>query len=313
MSLTGSSARPTAPGPAGARRPSLSRIKDQAPRGVLDLANATTRAYGVATAQWRPGPDFFIVGTKRGGTTSLWNWLDAHPQVLSMFPRARGRKSTDHYFGAPAHSDRWYRSHFHTTAYRALRQRGRGPVVNGEASPYYMYGPHVPARLADRHPGARLIALLRDPVERAYSHFQERSQQGVETLDFATALEREESRIAADRSRAQADPDYYAPALDFFSYRDRGVYLPQLQRLHAAFPREQVLVLLSEDLYTRPQAVFDRTCEFLGIDHAPLVAVRHNEIKRAPMDPGVRRELSDFYQPHNDALAAYSGLDLPWD
>jgi hypothetical protein len=288
------------------------RIKDRLPRPVLDLANAATRGYGVATARWRVPPDFLIVGTKRGGTTSLWNWLDGHPQVLSMFPQPRGLKSPEHFFGKPAESAQWYRSHFHTTAYRSWAARSRGPVVNGEASPYYMYGPHVPAQLAHEAPNARLIVLLRDPVERAYSHFQERTKQGVETLDFAAALAAEEDRIGADRARALGDPDFYSPALDFFSYRDRGIYLPQVRRIHAAFPREQVLIVLSEELYAEPQRVFDRTCEFLGITPRRLIAERHNEIKRSPMDARVRAELSEFFQPHSEELAAYLGLDLGW-
>ena len=293
---------------------SLTRsLKARTPRRVLDAADATTRGYAMATARWRVQPDFLIVGTKRGGTTSLWNWLDAHPQVLSLFPKPRELKSTEFYFGASPHSARWYRSHFHTRAYRELVGRRRGPVVNGEASPYYMYGPHVPALLARDNPDARIIVLLRNPVERAYSHFQERSKQGVETLDFATALAREEDRIAGDRARAAADPAYYGTDLDFFSYRDRGVYLPQVQRLHAAFPREQVLIVRSEDLYTDSQGVFDATCDFLGVRRTPLVAVRHNEIKRAPMDDEVRAELTEFYRPHNAALAEYLGIDLGWD
>ena len=293
---------------------SAATLKDRAPRVVLDLANSTTRSYGIATARWRVLPDFLIVGTKRGGTTSLWNWLDAHPQVLSMFPRARGLKSTEYFFNRRPASESWYRSHFHTRTYRAMVSRKRGPVVNGEASPYYMYGPHVPRQMAAEVPDAKLVVLLRDPVDRAFSHYQERFQQGVETLDFAEALAREEERIADDRQRALADPGHYAEAMDFCGYRDRGVYLPQLQRLHAAYPAEQVLVLRSEDLYAAPQDAFDQTCDFLGIErHQMDHPRRHNEIKRLPMDESVRSGLEEFYRPHNEALEAYLDRSFGWD
>jgi hypothetical protein len=290
----------------------LSRIKDASPRFVLDAADLTTRGYAMATAGLRPGPDFFIVGAKRGGTTSLWNWLDRHPQVLSMFPRPRGLKSTDYFFGKSPKSWRWYRSHFHSQPYRAALRRTRGRVVNGEASPYYMYGPHVPAQLAEAVPAARVIALLRDPVDRAYSHFQERSKQGVERLGFREALALEEGRIAVHRELARAHPEYYSSELDFFSYRDRGIYLPQLRRLHTAFPAGQVLVLLSEELYTDPQRAYDRVCDFLEIARHQLVAKRHNEIRRAPMEVDVRAELTSFFGPHNRELAAYLDRDLGW-
>lgn len=293
----------------------IARVKDRSPRPVLDVANSATRAFGVVTARWRALPDFFIVGTKRGGTTSLWNWLDGHPQVLSMFPKPRGLKSTDHFFSASRGEERWYRSHFHTTAYRALAgSRRGGPVVNGEASPYYMYGPHVPRLMSQVVPDARLLVLLRNPVERAYSHYQERRQQGVETLSFADALAAEEERTAAEWRRVLEDPDRYSSDVDFFSYRDRGVYLPQLERLYAAYPAEQILVLRSEDLYAEPQKVFDTTCDFLGISRHPLVKpTRHNEIKRAPMDAALREELTEFYRPHNEALYSYLDRDFGWD
>jgi Sulfotransferase family len=292
----------------------VARMKERAPRPALDAANTATRAFGLATARWRALPDFFIVGTKRGGTTSLWNWLDGHPQVLSMFPKPRGLKSTDFFFTASRGEPRWYRSHFHTTTYRALAGGRRGPVVNGEASPYYMYGPHVPRLMSEVVPDARILVLLRDPVERAYSHYQERKQQGVETLSFADALAAEEERTSEQWRQVLDDPERYSSAVDFFSYRDRGVYLPQLERLYAAYPLEQVLVLRSEDLYAEPQKVFDAACDFLAISRHPLGhPKRHNEIKRAPMDPALREELTEFYRPHNEALYSYLGRDLGWD
>jgi hypothetical protein len=286
-------------------------IKDRSPRAVLDLANSATRAFGLATADWRVLPDFLIVGTKRGGTTSLWSYLDAHPQVLSMYPRPRGLKSTDYFFDADPDRLRWYRSHFHTDVYRGLRRRRHDRVVNGEASPYYMYGHHIPRMIAGVVPQARLIVLLRNPVERAYSHFQERVKQGEETLCFDEALEEEQSRIAGRHAHR---PTRYLRSHDFYSYRDRGIYLPQLQRIYAAFPQHQVLVLQSEDLYANPQRVFDETCEFLGIRDMSLGEPRiHNQIKRAPLSVEKRAELVDFYRPHNERLYEFLGRDFGWD
>lgn len=291
----------------------LTAAKSHAPRALLDAADASTRLYALATAGQRVVPDYFVVGTKRGGTTSLWNWLDAHPQVLSMFPRVRGLKSPEFFFDEGARGERWYRSHFHTRTYRSIHTRLRGGAVNGEASPYYMYGPHIPRQLARSAPEARIIVLLRNPVERAYSHFWERTGRGVETLSFAEALAAEERRTARARLRVEADPSCYEPAYDYFSYRHRGIYLPQLQRIHDSFPAEQVLLLRSEDLYADPQAAFDSTCEFLGISHHLIGSPsRHNEIRRDPMDPQVRQQLAEFYAPHNAELEAYLGRRLGW-
>jgi Sulfotransferase family len=289
-------------------------FKDLAPRRVKDLANVGTRAYGVATARWRPHPDFLIVGAKRGGTTSLWNYLVGHPQVLPMFPSVRGLKSNAYFFEHRHRGDRWYRSHFHATAYRRWKQRRLGPVVTGEASPYYMYGPHVPELIVRRMPGVRLIMLLRDPVARAYGHYQERVQQGVEHLPFEAALAAEPARLDGEWERMAADPSYYSRAHDFFSYRDRGIYLPQLTRIFACFPRDRVLIVRSEDLYVDQDAVFGAVCRFLDIAPVPISKpARHNYIPRSPIPAGARRELAGFYAPHNAALYRYLGRDFSWD
>lgn len=294
--------------------PALTRLKDRSPRAMKDVANHTTRAYGMATARWRPSPDFLIVGTKRGGTTSLWNYLLDHEQVLPMFPAPRGLKSSDYFFANLDRGERWYRSHFHTQQYRRSQARRVGRLVAGEASPYYMYGPHTASLMAQCVPAARLIVLLRDPVDRAYGHYQERVKQGSEHLSFAEALALEQQRLAGDEERRRTDPRYYSRAHDYFSYRDRGVYLPQLQRLRAHFPSEQLLILRSEDLYLDAQVVFDQTCRFLGIRPQRIRdARRHNFIPRAPISPEVAAELRAFYRPHNLRLYDYLGMDLGWD
>ena len=288
-------------------------VKDRSPRVVKDLANTATRAWGLATARWRPWPDFLIVGTKRGGTTSMWNYLVGHPQVVPMFPGPRGLKSNEYFFRDLDRGDRWYRSHFHTRTWRRRRERQVGRTVTGEASPYYMYGPHQPRLIAERMPGVRLIVLLRDPVDRAYGHHRERTRAGVETLSFEEALAAEPERLAGEHERMAADPGYYSEAHDFFSYRDRGIYLPQLQRLEAHFPPEQLFVMRSEAIYEDEQAAFDRVCDFLRIDQVPLEDPRrHNHVPQSPIDPATRDELVRFYAPHNEALYAHLGRDLGW-
>jgi hypothetical protein len=287
-------------------------IKDRAPRWAKDVANVATRQYGLLTADLRPLPDFLIAGTKRGGTTTLWNAMIRHPQTLGMFPQMRGLKSNAFFFDE-GHSLRWYRSHFPTGLYRGLKARSTGPNVVGEASPYYMYGEHIPARIAATLPSVKWIILLRNPVERAYGHYQERRKQGVEPLSFAEALAAEPERLAADAARRASDPSYYSEAHDFYAYRDRGVYLPQLQRIREHFPREQVLVLRSEDLYGDPTGALNEVADFLGIGPWPGQPVKHhNLIRRSPMDDAVRADLESFYAPWNERLAEYLGIDLGW-
>ncbi len=297
------------------RRPDLGRLKDASPRWVKDVANGSTRAYGLASAPLRPAPDFLIVGTKRGGTTSLFNYLMQHPGVLGLFPQSRGKKSTDYFFKETERGDAWYRSHFHTSAHRSRLARRLGyQPVGGEASPYYLWDPRIAARVRATAPDVRSIVLLRDPVERAWSHYQERIENGVEPLSFAEALAAEPARTDGELERMLEDPSYYSEAHDWYTYRARGVYLPQLRNWLDVFPQEQVLILRSEDMYADVQGVFDSVCAFLGVPGHVLPKkgpFNASQVKSSVPEPA-RTELAEFFAPHNRELEIFLGRDLHW-
>jgi hypothetical protein len=293
----------------------LTAPTDRLSRWSKDLANVATRRYGVATARWRPTPDFIIVGTKRGCTTSMWNWLVEHPGVLPMFPALRRLKSTDFFFEGGQPGEAWYRSHFHSTAYRAavMRQRGH-PVVTGEASPLYMYDPRVCGQAAQLMPQVKVIIQLRNPVRRAVSHWQERVKQGVEPLSFPDALAAEAGRTAGQLERMMQESSYYSRDFDYYSYRDRGIYRPQVEQWLAAFPAEQVLIVQSEEFSRDEQGTMDRVSDFLGVArYQRPVYRRHNESPPVTVDPGILRDLGDFYRPHNQDLYSMLGKDYGWD
>jgi Sulfotransferase domain len=289
--------------------------KDRSPRWMKDAANATTRAYAVRTADQRHLPDFLIIGTKRGGTTSLWNYLIQHPLVMPMYPASRGVKSPGYYYVNYGKGDVWYRSHFATEReLDQVQERLGGPrPVTGEACPYYMYYPPVPERVRARTPDVKIIVTLRDPVKRAYSHYWERVGDGVEDLGFEDALEAEPERLRGEREKMAADPMYYSRAHDFYSYRDRGIYRPQLENWFSVFPREQFLIMPAEDLYGNEQAAVDRVTEFLGLPPHPLeIAKRHNHLPAPPMNQDTKERLTAFYRPHNRALYDLLGKEYSW-
>jgi hypothetical protein len=260
-------------------------------------------------------PDFLVIGTKRGGTTSLFNYLLQHPGVLGLFPQNRGKKSTDYFFREQARGEGWYRSHFHTEGYRARRAGRLGyRPVSGEASPYYLWDPRVAPLVHGVAPEVRAIALVRDPVERAWSHYQERVQNGVEPLSFVEAVAAEPDRMAGELARMATDPGYYSRAHDFYSYRSRGVYLPQLQRWADRFGRERLLVLRSEDMYADVQGAVDEVCEFLGIPPAPLrgTATYNARHRVSAMPAETRAELTAYFAPANAQLEQWLGRQLDW-
>ena len=187
-------------------------------------------------------PTYLIVGTVRSGTTSLHRALRRHPDVF-----APGEKEL-HFFDRQF--DRgigWYESLFADAP-------GTGPV--GEATPNYVYDEHALERMAGVVPDARLVVLLRDPVERAYSQYWMQRSAHHETLDFADAVAAEPDRLATPDPNARA----------YFSYVDRGRYVAQLRRLRSHYPAEQTLVVLYEDLRDRPEETFQGVCRFIGAD-----------------------------------------------
>lgn len=289
--------------------------KDQAPRWLKDLANVSTRAYALGTVGLRPAPDYLVIGSKRGGTTSLHNYLLGHPGVLGLFPQSRGKKSTDFFFPSEQRRLGWYRSHFHTGAYRTLRKRQLGHrPLSGEASPYYVWDPRVAPRIREAVPHVKAILLLRDPVERAWSHYWERRVNGVEPLSFPDAIASEDARTGGELERMMVDPDYYSAPYDFYTYRQRGHYLPQILNWLAHFPPEQLLIMVSEEMYEDPQRAFDRVCRFLELPEVRLSGAtrKYNSVQQGTMDAQVRRRLTAEFTEPNHALETFLGRKLPW-
>lgn len=187
-------------------------------------------------------PDFLIIGAMRSGTTSLYSALSAHPEVFV----APGKELRFFDLQYERGMD-WYREQF---------QGSEGVVAAGEASQTYMYDPVALERMAAHLPDARLIAILRDPVERAYSHYWLNRSRGREPLAFNEALEAEPERL-----ERPSMTDRF-----FYSYVDRGRYLVQLDRVCSFYDRSDVHVMLFDDLRDHPVQALEGVFRFLGVD-----------------------------------------------
>ncbi len=255
-------------------------------------------------------PDFVIIGAQKAGTTALYAYLRTHPDV---FPAL---KKEVHYFDIHySEGEQWYRGMFPTRSrLRAASRHRRRTVVTGEASPYYLFHPLAAERAARLIPGARLVVLLRDPVERAWSHYRHEVRAGREELDFADALAAEPERLAraADAVRA-GGADGPAAAHRTASYVSRGRYAEQLQRWLTHFSREALLVVQAQELFSNPAREYDRVLRFLGIAPAPGGHFEvHNAGQQSPMDPALRTQLRQLYREPNEQLADLLGTRLPW-
>jgi Sulfotransferase family len=214
-------------------------------------------------------PNFLIIGTAKSGTTALYNYLKQHPQVYMSSvkePKFFAYEGEKLDFRGPG--DRVANSSVVTDieAYRALFAKASGETAVGEASPLYLYIPKARERIRHHVPEAKLIAILRNPAERAYSHFSQMVRDGREPLDdFSQALRAEEERIR----------DNWAFG---WHYKRMGFYHAQLERYFDAFGREQIKVYLYEDLKTDPVGVLGETFRFLGVDDAfvPDISLKHN-------------------------------------
>lgn len=211
-----------------------------------------------------PGPDFVLIGAPKAGTTALHSALDSHPQLLMSrvkepkFYLCDGRRPAPPTGPGDAHSVReWI---WRQERYEALFD-GPAGLLRGESTPFYLSDPAAHRRMAASVPEAKLIAVVRDPVDRAHSNWLHLWSDGLETVgDFVEACRREESRIRAGWS-------------PFWHYLRLGRYGEQFADLFRYFPPEQVHILRYRDLVDTPGEALDGICRFLGVAPGAVGAI----------------------------------------
>lgn len=260
--------------------------------------------YRQLTAPLRGLPSALIIGAQRSGTTSLFNYLVQHPDVLPPI----GKEI--HYFDFNyARGVKYYRGRF---PYSHRLRRG---ALTLDATPYYLAHPLVPERAARLLPQVKLIAVLRNPVDRALSHYQHEIREGRETLSFAEAIEKESERLAGEEERLRNEPGYYSWNHRRFSYLRRGLYMEQLRRWLQYFPRSQLLVLQSEWLFRDPPAAMATVQRFLGLRDYRLEryddSYQRGSYQRA-MAEELRSRLIAYFEPHNRELFQWLGEEFDW-
>lgn len=256
----------------------------------------------VATAGLRMVPSFLIVGAMKCGTSTLYHTLKRHPLVLPPL-----RKET-HYFTLGRRmgkNEAWYRAHF------PLRHTARRGTVTFEATPGYMFDESVAPAIAAMLPDVRLIVLVRDPVERAISHYFHEVRMGRERLPIEEAMALEDDRLAAARSADGSLSETYYHA----SYKKRGRYAEQIARLYAHIPEERVLVLGSHTLFERPTEAVATVTRFLGlpdlaIDEPPRR--RNAGANRVEVSDELRAGLRPHFEPEREALHTLTGWWPDW-
>lgn len=264
------------------------------------------------TAPVRMLPQFLIIGAQKCGTSSLYNYMVQHTCV------APAAVKEVHFFDLNYHRGLiWYRSHF-PTVFRKFRnsEKCAAKLITGEATPYYLFHPLVPRRVKGDLPGVKLIVLLRNPVDRAYSQYHHVLRKGseFETLTFAEAIEADAERLRGETQKMLADETYNSLSHQHHSYVAKGIYVDQLQMWSSYFAAEQMLVMAAEELYSHPASVLTRVFEFLELpdQDIPDLSVRNPGAYR-DMDAEVRSRLVEFDRPHNARLYEFLKMKFDWD
>ncbi len=266
-------------------------------------------AFRRLTRSVRARPTFLVIGAQKSGTTSLRRYLSQNPAVLCAEPKEL------HYFDKDyARGDSWYLAQFpwQTKARAVRRSIGVDPAV-GEATPEYLFNPRAPSRVYAFDPELRFVAILRDPVDRAYSQYQMQVRRRGETRSFEELLELEKVELPREIERMRREPEY-VPAMGLRrSYVARGRYAEQFERWFGYYPRDRFLVLTSTELNHDTVGTMARVTAFLGVpdwrcDDYPRLSAGSYE----PMAPETREQLARAFELHNRRLEELLGRTFDW-
>lgn len=239
------------------------------------------------------------MGAQKAGTSSLYSLLNQHPQCYSA------KEKEVHYYDLNYHLGiKWYASHFPI-----------GNKFTGEASPYYLFHPLVPARLTQDFPEAKFIVLLRNPVDRAYSHFHHAKRYQLESSStFEEAIYRELEDQTNYEDQFHQAPNQPIPQHQHRLYLARGRYAEQLKRWFQYVNKEQFLLVSSEAFFENPEAIAARCFQFLGIEEE--VTLESNVLLPGDylsMKNTTRRELLNYFEPFNEELFQLISKKWQWN
>lgn len=260
------------------------------------------------TAPDRSLPDFLVIGTHKGGTSSFYRNLCTHPQVFPAMV-----KEVHHFDQDPTRPARWYRAHFPSRAEIAAVGG-----VTGEASPSYSVLPQVPEKAFALVPNARIIMMLRDPVSRAYSNYQFDQRRGGVEMTFEQWVDRNMAQLGDRHLDAAAfhdllDTDMRRATIPMGIIR--GVYITQIRNWHAVYPKDQVTILDSADYFSDPGAFLnDVLADVFGLPAFDFAYQKTHHEGRGydKIRPETADRLRAFYKPYNEELYSYLGRDFGW-
>ncbi len=255
-------------------------------------------------------PDFIIIGEKKAGTTSLYRYLIQHPNIVAPLRKEIGRFLFAKNYNTKL-VEPWYRAHFPSQKIRNHES------ITGEANPNYFFHPLAPRRIAGLVPNVKLIVLLRNPIDRAYSHYHHNLRlRTQEPLSFGDAIENEDERLKGAKEQILIERGGWGNKNCYrsYSYLSRGIYINSLNSWFNFFPREQFLILSSENLSKTPIKTVKRVINFLELPMwQPKITKKFNVGKYPKVSTHTRKKLKKFFEPHNQQLYDMLSVDFGWE
>ena len=274
-----------------------------------DTAISIHRQYCKMTSFLHVLPDFYIIGVEKAGTSSLFGYLTQHPYAYAPIS-----KEINFYSKYYSKGIDWYKICFPFKFEKFFKKMINGKFITGEASVRYFDYPHSLNRLKKFTPKAKLILMLRNPIDRAFSEFASTSRTGRETLSFQDAINSEETRTAEEYNKMLKNENYFHETFFRFAYLKRGIYADNLERWFKIFPREQFLIIKSEDFFENPSVVYNRALSFLSLPKWELDEYTiWRRINKSTMDESFRKKLVEYFRPHNERLYKLIGENFHWD
>lgn len=269
----------------------------------------TQNFFRVLTSPIRIFPDFIIIGGIKCGTTSLYNYMIQHPNIYPALRKETKFFDIDYNLGM-----NWYKPNFPINIKKYfVKNLLKQKFITGEATAAYFHHPLVSKRIFEKIPKIKLIILLRNPIDRAYSDFNMRTRAKMENLSFEKVVEKEIALIEKGENLLEnlEFQDYF---FHFKPYLSRGHYFDQLQRWYEFFPKDQIQILITEELEANPDIILRQIFKFLELSDFKIKNLKKQNIGNyKKMNQEIRKLLIEYFKSHNQKLYKFLGRDLSWD
>ena len=261
------------------------------------------------TAPLRVLPNFIVIGVGRGGTTSLYHYLNEHPCVIKSAYDELGFFDENFHLGL-----NWYRSMFPTKFLKKKISKEFGKCLTYDVTPSYIRKPWVARRIKELFPKIKLIALLRNPVDKAYSHYHLSLRSGVQKSSFEEIIEEDIKTFQKfENTNSMIDDKYFRIYIEK-SHLGRGFYAQQLKIWFELFDRKQILILTSEELSTDTNKTMNKIFQFLDLPNYEIPDItKHNTATYANMKIDTRKKLISFYSKYNQDLFKLLNQEFDWN